>query len=231
MAMGGGEAADRFTARHHALLFAWMAQAVIQRTSEERGETVIRKAVRRYGEERGHRMALRAEADHKPLSMANYLAYGEWAAGPGESEQALAEEGADVRMTVHRCPWHAAWAENDLLAYGRLYCLEIDEALVRGFNPALKLDVNATRPNDEEPCEFLFHDVAERGPRRGRVMPWAYHLGHLYKTVGNVVIEELGTVGREAVGEALATFAERFGEDAAQVVLGYQDEDFGRLTA
>jgi hypothetical protein len=141
----------------------------------------------------------------------------------------MVEEGADVRMTVHRCPWQAAWAEHDLLAYGRLYCLEIDEALVRGFNPDLKLDVNATRPNDDEPCEFVFHDGAERGPRRGRVMPWAYHLGHVYKTVGDFMAEALGGVGREAASEALQVFAERYGEQAAQLVLGFRKVDFTRL--
>ncbi|MGD8244027.1 MAG: L-2-amino-thiazoline-4-carboxylic acid hydrolase [Anaerolineae bacterium] len=227
--MDDSRAADRFTARHHALLFAWMTREAIEQVGEERGKAVIRKAVRRYGEERGHRMGLRAEADGEPRSMANYLAYGEWAADPAESEQAVAQEGTDLQMTVLRCPWDAAWAENDLRVYGRLYCLEIDEALVRGFNPVLKLDVNATRPNDAEPCQFVFHDVAQRGPRRGQVMSWAYHLGHLFKTVCDVMAEELGAAGQEAADRALAAFAERYGEEAAEVVLGYGDVDFGRL--
>jgi hypothetical protein len=229
MMVSRGTTADCFTPEHHALVFAWMAKAVVAQVGAERGEAVMRQAVRRYGEERGHRMALRAEADGEWLSMANYLAYGEWTAAPGRIEQAIAEEGAHVRMTVRRCPWHAAWAENDLMVYGRLYCLEIDEALVNGFNPALKLDVNATRPNDGEPCQFVFHGVERRGPRRGRVMPWAYHIGHLYKTVGDVMAEELEAVGQEAVDKALAAFAQRYGEEAAEVVLEYEEVDFGRL--
>jgi hypothetical protein len=211
------------------MLFAWIARAVIARAGAEKGEAVMRQAVRRYGEERGQRMALRAEADGEQLSMANYLAYGEWSADPEEIEQVMVEEGAVVRMTVHKCPWHAAWTENDLMTYGRLYCLEIDEALVRGFNPALKLDVNATQTNEGKPCEFVFHELEDKGPRRGRVMPWAYHVGHLYKTVGDVVVEELEAAGGEAVSEALTAFAERYGEEAAQVVLRYEDVDFGRL--
>ncbi|MGD8967868.1 MAG: L-2-amino-thiazoline-4-carboxylic acid hydrolase [Anaerolineae bacterium] len=229
MTISGRRAAGRFTATHHALLFAWMARAVIDRVGKERGEAVILEAVRRYGEERGHRMALRAEADGEPLSTANYLAYGEWSANPGETEQTIVEQGADVRMTVQRCPWHAAWAENDLMAYGRLYCLEIDEALVRGFNAALRLDVACTRPNDSKSCEFVFHGVGKRVPRHGRVMPWAYHVGHLYKTVGDVMVEEMGPVGREAAREALDPFAQRYGEEAAEVVLAYRDVDFGQL--
>ena len=223
------KAAGRFTPTHHALLFAWMARAVIVRVGEEQGEAVMRKAVRRYGEERGHRMALRAQADGAQRSMAYYLAYGEWSADPEESEQAIARQGADVRMTVHRCPWHAAWAENDMMVVGRLYCLEIDEALVRGFNAALRLDVARTRPNDGESCEFVFREVEKRVPRRGRVMPWAYHVGHLYKTVGQAILEAIGPAGREAVHEALETFAQRYGEEAAAVILSYQDMDFGQL--
>jgi hypothetical protein len=229
MMVGRGTAADWFTPEHHALLFALMAKAVVARVGEERGEAVMRQAVRRYGEERGHRMALRAEADGERLSMANYLAYGEWSTDPGEIKQAIAEEGTDVRMTVHRCPWHAAWADNNLMAYGRVYCLEIDEALVRGFNPVLTLEVAQTRPNDGESCEFVFHDVERRGPRCGRVMPWAFHLGHLYKTVGEVMVEEIGAAGREAAGEALEAFAERYGEAAAEVILEYEGVDFRRL--
>jgi hypothetical protein len=222
-------ATDGLTAAHHALLFAWLVRAAMERAGEERGEAAIRQAVRTYGEERGHRMALRAEANGERLDMESYMAYGEWAAAPGESEQVVVEDGADVRSTVLRCPWHRAWAKDDVMAYGRLYCLEIDEALARGFNPALRLDVNTTLSNDGEPCELVFHEVGARGPRRGMVMPWAYHLGHLYKTVGAVLEKELGGAGREAAAEALAVFTERFGEDAAQAVLSYADVDFGRL--
>jgi hypothetical protein len=144
-------------------------------------------------------------------------------------EQTIVEEGVNVRMTVHRCPWHTAWSENDLLAWGRYYCLEIDEALVRGFNPALRLDVGATQTNDGEPCQFLFHDVEERFTRKGTVMPWGYHLGHLYSTMGDVIVEALGPTGQDVVKETLAWFAERYGEEAAQVVLAYWGFDFGCL--
>lgn len=44
---------DRFTETHHALLHGWIAQAVFENSGEQSGKAVIRKAVRRYGEERG----------------------------------------------------------------------------------------------------------------------------------------------------------------------------------
>ena len=217
---------NTFTAEHHALLFAWLSEAVIAREGGEGGAALMRRAVRRYGEERGRRMALRAQADGEPLSMANFMAYGELPATPEASESASEAAGGTIRKTITTCPWHTAWAEHDLMMHGRLYCLEIDQALVRGFNTTLRLDVNATQPSDSIPCEFVFHDVSEPGPERGRVMPWAYHLGHLYWTMAAVIIDSLGQEGAAATKAALTRFGERYGKKAAGVVLGYREVDF-----
>ena len=223
-----------FSATHHALLFAWISREVLQHTPQEQGEMVIRKGIRRYGEQRGRRMALRAQANGHALTMANYMAYGEWRAAEGEMGRKLNDESPHVRAFVRKCSWHTAWRDHDLMAYGRLYCLEIDEALVRGFNPELRLDVNSTQTNGDPCCEFVYHDA---NPGRAKpatpgdtaLMPWDYHAGHLYKTVGEVVIEELGRVGREALDAALAEFARCYGEEAGSVVSAYWDTDFNRL--
>jgi hypothetical protein len=230
------EARTDFSPTHHALLFAWLSREVIQRVGQE--------AVRRYGQQRGRRMALRAQANGHALTMANYMAYGEWQAGEGETEQEIVAKTPHVKAHVHLCPWYQAWEKEDLLPYGRLYCLEVDEALVHGFNPELRLDVNRTLSNDGEPCEFVFHGAKldllgslslayKKAVRPGRktVMPWDYHLGHLYKTVGEVIVEELGQVGEEAVAAALAVFAGHYGDEAALIVAAYQDVDFNQLPA
>jgi hypothetical protein len=228
--MEGCEMSDRsrdtFTATHHALLFAWISREVVERIGVEEGEAVMRAVVRRYGEERGRRMALRALADGQTLSMASFLAHGEWEVGPGQMARQVIEKPPDVLTHVHRCPWHAAWVENDLMEYGRLYCLEIDEALVRGFNPDLGLEVNRTQTNDGEYCEFVYRDVGSGMPKRGAVMPWDYHAGHLYKTAGEVLLEKLGELGREALSAALEEFSERYGQEASRLVVAYWDMDF-----
>jgi hypothetical protein len=175
-------------------------------------------------------MALRAQADGQPLTMANYLAYGEWQAAEGETASEKAMQGPDMVAHVHRCPWHRAWEAHELMPFGRLYCLEIDRALVLGFNPALQLDVNSIQTGGAPTCEFVYHDVEPIGETgKGVVMPWAYHLGHLYKTVGEVVVEALGGTGQRAVDEALAEFARHHGREAARKVAGYGDTDFDRL--
>jgi hypothetical protein len=231
-----------FSPKHHAFLFASIAKAVFDRVGEERAEAVIRKAVRHYGEERGRRMALRAKANGHKLSMVNYLAYGEWRAEPGQQIQEIIAKVPDVVAHVHKCPWQEAWAESDTLHYGRLYCQEVDKALVRGFNPDLHIDVNGTKSDGEEHCEFVFHN-ANLGmintiilgyrravkPAGNAVMPWDYHLGHLFKTMSEVIGEEIGELEEEAMDAALTVFTESFGETAGEAIKAYSGTDFRRL--
>jgi hypothetical protein len=229
-------------ASHHAVLFALLARGVQVHFGDELGEVVIRRAVRRYGEQRGRRMRLRAQRDGEPLTMLNYMAYSEWRGRERESEQKMSKTTPDAYSYVDRCPWNEAWVESNLLRYGRLYCQEIDPALVRGFNPQLKLDVLNTLSNDQKPCEFIFYQadltpenlliLGEKktaNQQKGAVMPWEYHLGHLVQAVKAVVASELGSEGEAVLQEALGEFARRYGEEIAHLVLSYQEEDFDGL--
>ena len=232
-----------FTPTHHALLFAWMSREVVQRAGEEQGESVMRQAISRYAEQRGQRMALRAQANGHALTMNHYLVYGEWRpADPNASASETVEHEPQLKKHVLKCPWHTAWQDNDLMPYGRFYCLEVDEALARGFNPDLTVEVNCTKPNDADYCEFVFHDAdlatletllpqyrEQFRVGEATVMPWDYHIGHLYKTVGEMVIKELGDLGREAIDAALAEFAGHYGEEAAQIIKAHHATDFDRL--
>jgi hypothetical protein len=229
---------DGFTEIHHALLYAWIAKAVIERVGEQRGEAIIRKATRQYGEERGRRMALRAQANKHMLSMVNYIGYGEYKI-IGEFKLNIIERSPNARIRIPKCPWHTTWKENGLLSFGRLYCLDIDPALVRGFNPELRVDVNATLPNGATQCEFVYYnaDVTILNylliqyrkvfrPGAKAVMSWDYHVGHLFSTLEKVTVEELGQVGKEAIEAGLTEFAERYGEQAIQKVVTSRSKDF-----
>ncbi len=230
-----------FTPTHHALLFGWLGRAVVQAVGHEQAEVILRKAVRRYASQRGRRMAQRAQRDGQALTMLNYMVYGEWRAGEGEMQADTLTAAPHLKMHVNRCPWSTAWRENDLLPYGRYYCMEVDEALVRSFNPELRLDVDETQSGGGECCDFTFFDanltpenaqiMAQRKQALGNrvVMAWDYHTGHLYKTVTEVMTEELGAQGEEAARQALADFAQRYGEPAAQIVLEFLTVDFNRL--
>jgi hypothetical protein len=232
-----------FTETHHALLFGWMAQALLAQAGEQAGEAVIRKAVRQYGNERGRRMALRAKANRHALTMANFIAYGEWKPSPGLGHKMQkVEKTPAFKVHIHQCPWHQAWKDRGLVAVGRLYCLEVDKALVHGFNPDLVLGVNGTLPDGAEHCEFVYHDANLTPinylklayhkyikPGKSAAMPWEYHLGHLYTTFERVAVEALGEAGRSAVQTGLDEFTRQFGQAAAQRVAAYRTVDFERV--
>lgn len=233
---------NRFNESHHALLFAWIANAIVERIGAQRGEAIVRKAVRQYGEERGRRMALRAQANRHAPSMVNYFGYSEYRITSGAMEMKISRQSPHGKLCVSKCPWHSAWKAAGLVSLGRLYCLEIDEALVRGFNPELQLEVKGTLTSGAARCEFVYHDADptilnylivgyRRAIRPGAraVMPWDYHVGHLFSTLEKVATKELGQVGREAIEAGLAEFAEHYGEQALRRVVASRGKNYDRV--
>ncbi len=232
----------QFTARHHALFFSSVAKSVIRGAGEERDGMLIRKAVRKYGRQRGKRMALRARQNGHGLTVDNYFAYGEWKVPKNDMDFKLSERNPHARLNVFKCPWYVVWKENNLLDYGQYFCREIDAALVRGFNPDLEIQVNSTLTHDGKPCDFIFKNagisffkmlglIYKKKIRPGKQvrMPWAYHTGHLYKTLGDVIRREIGDKADEIMGNALNDFASFFSEQHLEVIKKYQDTDFEQL--
>lgn len=228
---------------HHAVLFALIAKETIQLFGPLKGEVGIRKAIRQYGNQRGKRMAMRVQANGQELTMTNYLIYSEWQpSGFSETQSKMEETFPDVRMRVMVCPWNNAWIECNLLQYGRIYCQEIDEALVQGFNPELIIKMGKTLSNDGQPCEFIYRYASlvegdslqiihERRLESlsENTMPWDYHCGHLYHTFQDVLIKEFGATGQKAIQAALNEFSSLFSEEITHIILGYQGTDFNQL--
>ncbi len=232
-----------FTERHHALLFSFMAKSVIQKTGETNGEPVIRKAVRKYGEQRGKRMALRAKKYGHDLTMDNYFAYSEWEVPKHVMDFKMIQKNPHARLNIHKCPWYVTWKENDLLGFGQYYCKEIDAALIRGFNPTLVLVVNSTLTNDNAPCDFVFKDAGfsflkllglaykkKIRPGKKAIMSWEYHTGHLYNTMADVIEQECGEKTDEIIADALNDFALFFDENHIRAIKKYHDTDFEQLS-
>jgi hypothetical protein len=233
---------EEFDETHHALLFAWIAIAVVERVGEQKGEAILRKGIRQYGEQRGRRMALRAQANKHACSMLNYIAYSEYRPTPGAFDLKIIERIPHARAQSPRCPWYATWKEMGLLAVGRLYCSEIDTALVRGFNPELKMELVSTLTEGADHCEFVYHNAyitipnylliqyrRAINPGMKAVKPWDYHVGHLFNTLEKVVVEELGQIGQEAIQAGLAEFAERYGDQAILRVVASRSKDYNSL--
>jgi len=238
----GKDKCIEFTASHHAILFASIAKSLIKDIGEDTAGNILRKAVRKYGEQRGRRMALRAKKYGHDLTMDNYFAYGEWEVPKGDMDFKFQEKNPHARMNVYKCPWYETWAKNDMLKYGQYFCQEIDNALVRGFNPSLVLEVSSTQTNDDKPCDFLFKDAGlsfltilklvykkKIKPGKKVIMPWEYHCGHIYTTIGNVINQELGRKPDMILENALNDFATYFDEKCIEVIRQYKNIDFEQI--
>ena len=162
-------------------------------------------------------------------------------AAEGEITQEFITTSPDAKVNVHKCTWCTAWQDAELLSFGRLYCREIDIALMRGYNPSLKITVDGTLSNDAPHCSFTYFGANLTPENREMVaqkkaavsdravMPWEYHCGHLYRTVREVVSAEIGEHGNAAAQQALADFSERFGTEAAKIVDSYATVNFDLL--
>ena len=232
----------QLTASHHALLFSSIAQSVLRHLEKEKGEMLLKNAVRRYGRQRGRRMGLRAKNNGHSLTMATYFAYGEWEVGKNEMDARLKEKTPHARLNVFTCPWHVTWKENNLLAYGKYFCKEIDTSLVEGFNPNLKIEIRSTQTNDGIPCDFIFRDAGlswvkllklayqkKIHPGRQALMPWEYHIGHLYKTMEEEIRQTTGNLADKILNTALDEFASLFSRKHITWIEKYQNTDFDTL--
>lgn len=231
-----------FTPTHHALMMAWISKAVVDAVGAEEGERIIRRGVVRYGNQRGRRMAMRAEANGHPRTMAAYFAYAEVRLRRSDFKMEILERSPDARIRTSVCPWAIAWERNDLTAYGRYFCMEIDRAVVQGFNDDLDLEVSGTLSNGAEYCDMTFVDAnftvptmaglawkKTISPGRRVLMPWEYHVGHLYKTLGEVIADELGDDADGVMTAALDNFTDKYGEAAGDKVLVHQTTDFDQV--
>ena len=232
---------DEFGVEHHAMLFAWVAQEAVGRFGDD-GKRVILEGVRVYGEQRGRRMRLRARADGHPNDLVGYLLYGELNFGEAENEFVRVQEEPYLKVQAQRCSWHDTWSERGVLEYGRLYCQEIDTAILRGYNPDFGFDVDGTLSGGADCCTFHY-----RGGRMGvwnklrylfgkrrvgqrAVQPWEYHAGHLYKTLEERLVAAFGEEGERAATAALQTFGQVYGGEMARVVRGFESVDFDQIS-
>lgn len=232
------ENTGKLTAHSHAYLFGVIAHEVIVKFGEA-GKQVIAEGVTRYGRQRGRRMAERTLTDGLELSELNYVAYGEWAAEPGDIDVSIPAKNPDIQFLIKKCPWHDTWSRYGLLEnYGYLYCKYIDVALAESYNPALRFDILENRGlgdavcdmrlrsanvTDEEEAEFV-RRVEQLGTKAK--MSWDYHCAHLFKTLWEEVVAQFGQAGYETMLKALKDFQVVHGRAATDRLLQGMNTDF-----
>jgi hypothetical protein len=222
------ETANNFYIEDHAVLLALFIKFASEKCAD-RGKNIASGAIAVYGRERGLRAAMRCSADGESLSMENYILYGEWYDSRGVSKSEIAALSPDYRTNMTVCGWCEAWSKHGLLEYGRLYCDNVDENLVYGFNPELKLVMGKIMSQGGDVCEFCwtgchFEDASEVSRRRREKIPhvtkdFLYHCGHLASTFRREILVELGLVkGDEIVSSALDEYEKIFGPEKRSAI-------------
>lgn len=214
-------AAEKFYIEDHAVLLALMIRQAQSDCGAE-GRAAAVRSVQRYGRERGMRAAMRCLADGVPLSMSNYVLYGEWDDPKGVSKTETEAFEPNYRTRVTACGWCDAWKRLGLLEYGRVYCDSIDENLVFGFNPALTLKMGKILSHGDEYCSFdwigcEFRDAEEVSRKRKNLAArvtrdFLYHCGHALSTFRREICFALGILkGNEIISTALLEYKKIFG--------------------
>ena len=118
---------------HHAVLFALLAKYAIQECGDE-GREAILAGMTAYGNERGMRMAQNALAHGDELTTMTNQAYGEWQPDyEGQMEFGQIRTEPTLQTYISKCAWCDAWKKHNLMEYGKLYCVNVDNAVYQGF--------------------------------------------------------------------------------------------------
>jgi hypothetical protein len=229
-----------FNVEHHAVLFGLYAKYAKQ-TAGKKGLDAVGKAVSVYGAERGTRMAKRTKRDGLPLTMENYLAYGEWTAKPGQMEMREKALAPVYTTAVTRCEWNESWKKNGLAEFGPIYCRFVDHHLVKGYSDSLELAVDSFLSEGAAECLFTWNGADMGGGNKEAFMKkkasfgmrnakdFRYHAAHLSAVMKRVLKDELGTEADKIAVLALKEFSNKFGPDFAEAVADGEKTDFNAI--
>ncbi len=229
-----------FTEAHHAFLVGSYYKA-FKNTLGEEGIKIFEFATFKYAEQRGTRMAFRALQDGKPLDILSYLAYGEWQTTDEQSfDMKTLSTNPDYEIKNFRCPWHSQFKKMGLLECGKVYCKHLDEAIVIGFNPRMKLELRENLYNEDN-CHFFFKDanltpekleeleqmILELGTSKN--LSFEYHCAHIFMTFANIIRYRLGDKAEDLILAVLDQFKTEYGQEMVDALLRYQGMNFNEL--
>ena len=217
---------------HHAMLFAYLSKHAIELCGET-GRDAILAGMTAYGNERGKRMALNAIARGDELTTMTNQAYGEWKPDyPGQMEFGQLRTEPTLQTYIAKCAWCDAWKKHGLTEYGKLYCVNVDNAVYQGFRSDFVCTPTATALSwGGERCEFDWGYpltpeenamLADKKRELGAscMKDFNFHTAHLKYTISKTLTETLGKDGEKAVELALKDFTDTFGSEYLDALTG-----------
>ncbi len=137
-------------------LFALTTKIVIEKLGPAEGEALIKEVVERFAEERGRRIAEKVKALRKPLTLKNFFVHNDLDSSGVVSDLATEIEDGDLLFKIGACNICRGAQEWGLREYVHRYCRYVDVAILRAYNPEIKLEVSRTLTGGDEVCCFRY---------------------------------------------------------------------------
>lgn len=215
---------------HHAMMFAYLAKHAVQLFGDA-GKDAILKGMTIYGNERGARMAKNALAHGDELTTMTNQAYGEWKTDyDGQMIFGQLRTQPTLQTYIAKCAWCDAWKKHDILEYGKLYCVNVDNAVYQGFRSDFVCTPTTTSLSwGGDQCEFDWGHplsdeevkaLAEKKKELGTscMKDFVFHTAHIKYTLSKVLVETFGNEGQKCVDLALKDYVAAFGQEYLDVL-------------
>ena len=223
---------------NQAMMFAFLSRAAIEAKGEE-GRAAIQAGMIRYGKERGARMAERARKAGDPVDLWINQAYGEWKPDyAGQMDFGMLRAEPTYQTYIAKCAWCEAWKKNDILEYGREYCVNVDAAVYEGFGAGAvctpistsmswggeRCDFDWGKPLSKEELRLVADKKAELGTSAMR--DFNFHTAHIYYSIADELRRHFPEDSGEIIKKAVADYIDLFGQEAYDCLLKFSPDEF-----
>ena len=138
-----------------AQLFACTARGIIERLGAKEAEILLKKSIETFGFERGKRVAQRVRDQGLPLSLKNWLIYGDIDSDRNFKNEPDIVDG-DLVVKVNECTFFQAAEEWGLGQYAHIYCKYVDYCILKGYNPEIVMTLEERQRTGKDYCLFRY---------------------------------------------------------------------------
>ncbi|MFX0073328.1 MAG: L-2-amino-thiazoline-4-carboxylic acid hydrolase [Candidatus Hermodarchaeota archaeon] len=135
-------------------LLCTITEEIINKFGEE-GREAIANSIKKYGLERGKRIAKLVESLGKELNLKNFFIYGDLDSKSILKYKPKIVDG-NVEIIIRDCVFCNGCKEWGKEEYGKIYCEYIDHAVLEGYNPKLFLELPARMMLGDKKCHFRY---------------------------------------------------------------------------
>jgi len=135
-------------------LFCTIAEEVITQFGNKGREAIV-ESVKKYGEERGRRVAKFVKSEGKELTLKNFFIYRDYD-GNSVAKAKLNIVDGNLDVIIRDCVFCTGCKEWEKLAYGSIYCDHIDTSILKGYNPNLTIEVLSKLTKGDKRCVLRY---------------------------------------------------------------------------